>query len=42
MLLVLRPQSLVKNRIVHPQYEKLVTMLLDGEPLPQDLTFGDP
>ncbi|POY71739.1 putative Non-specific serine/threonine protein kinase [Rhodotorula taiwanensis] len=35
-------RSLVKNRISHAQYDKLVAMLLDGESLPQDLTFGDP
>ncbi|BGP55274.1 hypothetical protein JCM8202_000651 [Rhodotorula sphaerocarpa] len=35
-------RSLVKNRIRYSQYDKLVAKLLDGEPLPPDLTFGDP
>ncbi|GAA5848144.1 hypothetical protein JCM3766R1_000463 [Sporobolomyces carnicolor] len=35
-------KALVRNRIVHSQYEALVAKLLKGEPLPQDLTFGDP
>jgi len=37
-----RAQALVKNRIVHAHYEALVARLLKGEPLPQNLTFGDP
>lgn len=39
---IFRSQSLVKNRIRYSQYDKLVAKLLDGEPLPRDLTFGDP
>ncbi|KPV75332.1 uncharacterized protein RHOBADRAFT_53323, partial [Rhodotorula graminis WP1] len=35
-------KALVKNRIVHTHYEGLVARLLKGEPLPQNLTFGDP
>lgn len=35
-------QALVRNRIVHAHYEALVSHLLKGEPLPQNLTFGDP
>lgn len=27
---------------MHPQYELLVTKLLNGESLPQDLAFGEP
>lgn len=37
-----RSQSLVRNRVVHPQYESLVAKLLNGEALPHDLTFGEP
>ncbi|GAA5970883.1 hypothetical protein JCM11641_004492 [Rhodosporidiobolus odoratus] len=35
-------KALVRNRIVHNQYETLVAKLLSGESLPQDLNFGDP
>ncbi|KAL8292423.1 hypothetical protein RQP46_001035 [Phenoliferia psychrophenolica] len=35
-------KSLVRNRIVHAQYDMLVSKLLKGEPLPQDLLFGEP
>ncbi|BGP15830.1 hypothetical protein JCM10213_005686 [Rhodosporidiobolus nylandii] len=35
-------KALVRNRINHPQYDMLVSKLLKGEPLPQDLNFGDP
>ncbi|BGP07821.1 phosphatidylinositol kinase-related protein kinase tor1 [Rhodotorula toruloides] len=35
-------KALVRNRIVHQQYDQLVSKLLKGEPLPQDLSFGDP
>ncbi|GAA5903699.1 hypothetical protein JCM6882_003390 [Rhodosporidiobolus microsporus] len=35
-------KALVRNHIVHPQYNMLVSKLLKGESLPQDLSFGDP
>lgn len=42
MQALLNVQSLVRNRIVHPQYESLVFKLLNSEPLPQDQVFGEP
>ncbi|KAK4703758.1 serine/threonine-protein kinase mTOR, partial [Phenoliferia sp. Uapishka_3] len=42
LLILLLSQSLVRNRVVHAQYDMLVSKLLKGESLPQDLVFGEP